>query len=97
MPNFVWNIEKAASLKSDRLRSHVSFEDCVLAIESGKTLDDIPNPSAKYPHQRMFVLDINNYAYAVPYLTDGDVVFFKTLFPSRKYTVIYLKEKRNEH
>ena len=45
----------------------------------------------------MFVLDINNYAYAVPYLTDGDVVFFKTLFPSRKYTAIYLKEKRNEH
>lgn len=77
-------------------RGNIGFQECVLALENGKMIADLPNPSSRYPHQRMFVLDINNYAFVVPYLLGEDEVFLKTVFPSRKYTAIYLKEKSND-
>jgi hypothetical protein len=42
-------------------------------------------------NQRIFVLEIDDYAYVVPYVTNGDVIFLKTLFPSRKHTAEYLE------
>ncbi len=96
MKKFVWNDEKALALKNSGFRGRVGVEECVLALENRKMLADIPNPSPKYPHQRMFILEINNYAHVVPYLPDDDEFFLKTVFPSRKYTAIYLKDYANE-
>ena len=97
MLNLVWNEEKAATLHADRKRSHVGFEECVHALENGKMIVDIPNPNPQFPHQRIFIVDINNYAYVVPYIPSDDQVFLKTVFPSRKYTALYLKDTKNEH
>ena len=83
-------------LRSAGSRNQVGFEDCALAIENGRVLDDISNPSPLYPHQRIFVLEINGYAHAVPYISDEETIFLKTVFPSRKYTVMYLKEKHDD-
>jgi len=83
-----WDIEKAKLLQNDASRGRISFEDCVIAIEDGRILDDIPNPN--YPHQRMLVLNINGYAYIVPYVKDETGYFLKTVFPSKKHTAIYL-------
>ncbi len=88
----VWNIKKAMALRNDTSRGNVSFEDCVIAIEEGRVLADISNPSKQYPHQKMFVLEINNYAYVVPYVETEEEFFLKTVFPSRKHTTIYLTE-----
>jgi hypothetical protein len=96
MSKFVWNEDKALALRSDSKRGHVGFEECVDALENGKLIADLPNPSASYPHQRIFILDINNYAYVVPYLPDEHEVFLKTVFPSRKYTAIYLKDEADD-
>ena len=59
-------------------------------------LDDIEHPNQeKYPNQSILVLEINNYAYIVPYVEDDTEVFLKTIIPSRKLTKQYLGGKFN--
>jgi hypothetical protein len=86
------NAEKALLLLNDPTRSHVSFEECAVAIDGGGLLAVVANPSKNHPHQKMYVVNINNYAYCIPFIEDEDSVFLKTVFPSRKYTAIYLSE-----
>ena len=92
MKKIVWNSEKAAALLNDPARGYVGFEDCVVALESGKLLDVAPNPSSNHPSQKMYVLNINNYAYYVPFVETDTEIFLNTLFPSRKYTALYLED-----
>jgi hypothetical protein len=40
----------------------------------------------EHPGQKMAVVMIDDYAYLVPYVYDGDDIFLKTLIPSRKAT-----------
>jgi len=42
------------------------------------------------PHQRIFIVNIDSYAYLVPYVEDEQEYFLKTVIPSRKFTRIYL-------
>ena len=46
--------------------------------------------SKSYGHQRQLVIAIDGYAWIVPFVTDGERIFFKTFFPSRKATKSYL-------
>ncbi|MGB3023900.1 MAG: hypothetical protein WBB39_03815 [Candidatus Saccharimonadales bacterium] len=85
---FDWNSDKNARLRQERM---IGFTEIVAAIESGNLLDDIRHPSAKYPHQKIFVVEIDSYAYAVPYVEDNEKIFLKTIIPSRKATKKYLK------
>ena len=92
MVNFTWNAEKNALLVKER---HISFERVVYHIENDKLLDVIRHPDpSKYPNQRMFVIEIENYAYLVPFVEDGNEVFLKTIIPSRKATKRYLEVKK---
>jgi len=85
---FDWDEEKNSLLKELR---EVSFEDVLTAIEAGRILDDIEHPNNKrYPNQRILVIEIENYAYYVPYLEDEKKIFLKTIFPSRRATKKYL-------
>jgi hypothetical protein len=73
----------------------ISFEEIVAALDNGQLLDIVeqPNPN-KYPNQKMFVVQINNYAYLVPFVkNDEGTVFLKTIFPSRKATKQYIKNE----
>jgi len=65
-------------------------------IEKDMVLDVIthPNPS-KYPNQKMFVVNIDNYAYLVPFVEDDVEIFLKTIMPSRKATKKYLEVKND--
>ena len=49
-----------------------------------------PNPN-KYPGQQVLILNINRYAYAVPFVEQGEDRFLKTIIPSRKLTKQYLR------
>lgn len=85
-----WDPEKERILQIDRARNCVGFADCVVAMEEGRILDDIPNPVR--PGQRLMVLRIEDYAYVVPYVEEPDGgLFLKTVFPSRKHTALYLE------
>ena len=95
MKQITWSAAKNRELKENPNRA-ACFEDIVAAMESGGLLDDIEHvSSAKYPHQRMYVVLLNDYVYCVPYVTNGSEVFLKTIFPSRKFTQIYLKGEGN--
>ena len=46
--------------------------------------------------QRVYIINIENYAYAVPFEDKGEERFLKTIFPSRKYTQMYLRREKEE-
>lgn len=73
----------------------VSFEDVVFYLQQGTLLDDLehPNPE-KYSNQRLFVLEIDEYVYLVPYVENRNEIFLKTIIPSRKATRQYLGETK---
>lgn len=94
MKYFSWNEEKNALLKSER---QVSFEDIVFCIQSGLLLDVLEHPNqAKYKGQKMFVVQVDDYAYLVPFVEDENGIFLKTIIPSRKATKKYLKGSNDE-
>ncbi len=86
---YQWDREKNVILKKTR---NVSFEQIVMHIENGDVLDVMKNPnSKKYPHQQILVINVNDYAHAVPFVENGAERFLKTIIPSRKLTKIYLR------
>jgi len=58
-----------------------------LLIESENILGIEENRG--YPNQKIFILEIVNYAYIVPFVENENEIFLKTAFPSRKYTKRY--------
>jgi len=48
--------------------------------------------SRQGPHENVLTIDIEGYVYMVPYVEDDDVIFLKTIFPSRKYTKMYRRK-----
>ena len=92
MISYRWNHEKNLKLKEER---GVSFEQAVMHIERGDLLDVIRHPNvANYPHQKVLVVRMQNYVYAIPYVEQGEEHFLKTIIPSRQLTRRYLKEER---
>ena len=76
-------------LKAER---EISFEDIVLFIEMGFLLDVLEHPNQeKYNGQKIFVVQIDEYAYLVPFIEDDNEIFLKTIIPSRKATKKYLQ------
>ncbi len=83
-----WNEEKNASLQKDR---GISFERVLVGILNNEVLDIIDNKNTvKYPGQKLFILNIDNYAYVVPFKIDkkGDLELI-TIYPSRKFTKMF--------
>ena len=90
MKYFSWNPEKNQALIAER---GISFEEIVFHIERGDILDLVEHPNKeRYPAQRMFIVNIEGYAYLVPFVEDDTEVFLKTIIPSRKATRDYLGE-----
>ena len=88
-----WNPEKAKLLHEDKTRGGLSFEECVVAIEGDGVLDIVQNPSSNHPSQRMYVLNLEGYAYCVPFVESENEIFLKTMMPNRKFTALYLGKK----
>jgi uncharacterized DUF497 family protein len=89
MKFFSWNEEKNELLKEER---QISFEEVVFYIEQGFLLDVLENPNQeKYKGQKIFVVQIDDYAYLIPFIEAEHEIFLKTIIPSRKATKKYLK------
>lgn len=94
MKYFAWNAEKNEQLKAER---GISFEEVVFHIENGDLLDEVDHPNLeKYPHQRMYIVRIGNYAFLVPFVQTREEVFLKTIIPNRKATMMYLGDVDEE-
>ena len=91
MKYYSWNNEKNKRLKAER---NVSFEEVVFYIERGRLLDIVEHPNQeKYRGQRIFIVNIDDYAYLVPFVENDDEIFLKTIYPSRKATKIYIDQE----
>jgi hypothetical protein len=91
MTPFRWNPNKNEWLKANR---NICFEDVAFFIEKGNILDIIDNPNQeKYPGQQIYLVNINNYVFLVPFDKEKDGKFLRTIIPSRKLTRIYLGGK----
>lgn len=87
---FNWDDTKNEKLKKER---DISFEEIVFYIEKGRVLDIIENPNdRKYLDQLMYVVQVNDYVYLVPFVENENEIFLKTIIPSRKATRIYLRK-----
>lgn len=88
MSEFDWDDKKNTLLRRTR---GVDFEEVVFHIENGDVLDVIRHPNTeRYPGQRILVIEIDGYAYLVPYVKEQSTRFLKTIVPSRKATKEYL-------
>ena len=89
-----WSEEKNNFLKKSE--RNISFEDIISAIENGKVIEIIDNPSSNHNDQKCYVIDIDDYVYLVPFVNNDNEIFLKTVFPSRKHTKFYLTNRRND-
>ena len=88
MKTIMWDKSKARKLAENSDRK-INFERCLVATEHGNILANIENPARN--GQCIYVLEIESYAYVVPYVQDEENIYLKTVYPSRKYTKLYLK------
>jgi hypothetical protein len=88
MKPYDWNDEKNEWLQRER---GVAFEDIVFHLAQGGLLDTIEHPNQQqYPGQKIFIVNVEGYAYLVPFVEDDEMIFLKTIIPSRKMTKQYL-------
>ncbi len=93
MRYFHWSVEKNEQLREGR---DVTFEEAVFYLMHGGLLDTIEHPNReKYPSQRIFIINIDDYAYLVPFVETEEGIFLKTVIPSRKMTSKYLGRQEN--
>lgn len=87
---YEYSVDKNQWLINER---HISFEEIVAALDNKQVLDVINHPNrGKYPHQKMYVVEVNNYVYLVPFVQMNEqTVFLKTIIPSRKAKKRYAK------
>lgn len=91
MVEYEYSKEKEEIVKQ---KHGMSFEEVIRALDKKKILTKFAHPNRKkYPNQHVFVVEINGYAIVVPHIEQGEKIFLKTAFPSRKYTKKFIKKK----
>ena len=91
--NFDFNQYKNDKLFKER---GISFSNVIEAIEDKGILLNFEHPNKKqYPNQKVMVVDINNYAYCVPYVIENNTWFLKTIYSSGKFKYL-IGGKENE-
>jgi uncharacterized DUF497 family protein len=89
---FRWDNGKNEMLRKTR---GVCFEQVVILMERGDVLDTIEHPKQdRYPGQKIAIVQIDDYAYLVPYVEKSEELFLKTIIPSRKATNKYVRTKK---
>ena len=84
-----WNNQKNEWLKKHR---GVCFEQVVILLEHEDVLEVFEHPNRKkYLGQKIAIVRIDDYAYLVPCVQDGNEIFLKTIIPSRKATSEYVR------
>jgi uncharacterized DUF497 family protein len=86
-----WNEEKNRQLKQ---RRGISFEEIVLCIQENRLVTVLEHSNEdRYPGQRLYLIEYKQRIYFVPFVENAEeeVIFLKTIYPSRHYTEKYLE------
>lgn len=90
---FDFNHKKNALLFEER---GVTFFNVIESIAENEILLNFDNPNKeKFPNEKVLVVNVNNYAYCVPYVVKGETWFLKTIYPSRKFKYL-IEGEENE-
>jgi len=89
--NFDYSEEKNLILREAR---GIGFEEIIDAVTSGDLVADLTHPKRK--NQRILLVKIEKHIFVVPYVEDKErgASFLKTLYPNRKYSKMYQKNKK---
>ena len=87
MKEIKWNALKSERLKRTR---GVSFEEII----ASRLIDIRKHPNRV--NQKILIYQHKGYLWAVPYVIEGEAIFLKTIYPSRKLTKLYKKGVRHE-
>jgi len=60
-----------------------------MALKEGKLVNTIDSPT--HDNQKCFLVNIDGYIHVVPFVKQGNNIFLKTIYPSRKQTKLFLK------
>ncbi len=88
-----WSEEKNRQLKKQR---SISFEEIVLCIQEDRIVTVLEHPNKeRYPNQLLYLINYREQIYVVPIVINKEdqVLFLKTIYPSRHYTKKYLEQK----
>lgn len=86
-----WNPDKNQLLLQER---GISFERIVFEISTGNELAVLLHPNQdKYPGQRISIVQVDDYVYAVPFVETETEIFLKTIIPSRKANRQYRSQR----
>jgi hypothetical protein len=87
-----FNEEKDQILQATR---GIGFVEVIKHLQAGNLLADRKNPDPNKSHQRMYIIQIEEYVYVVPYVIDAqqEEIFLKTIYPSRKFTKRYIRKE----
>lgn len=89
MESPIYNYDAVKNLKLLQERS-INFEDIIAVLYTKGYLAVIDHPNrAKYPKQKIYIVDVDGYAYLVPFEKHGNKFILKTIYPSRKMTRLY--------
>ncbi len=88
---FDFNQKKNEQLFKER---GISFQYVIETISDKGILLNFEHPNKKkYPNQKVLVVNINEYAYCIPYVCKNDTWFLKTIYPSRKFKYLIIGEE----
>ena len=85
----IWDQNKSVKLKLER---NITFEQIAEMILEEEYIDILEHTKRK--NQKIFIIEINNYIHAVPFIIDEeDNIVLKTAYPSRKLQKKYRGKK----
>ena len=92
---FEWNPDKNEILKKER---NISFEKVIFHLSQGDIWKTTDHPDqVKFPGQKLYFILIENYVYIVPHIMGDEIIFLKTIIPSRKATKLFkMEQEENE-
>jgi len=89
MKDYLFSKDKDILLKKIR---GIGFDEIIEAITQGKIIKVINHHNTeKYPTQKIYLVEIRNYIFSVPFVEEKDYFFLKTIIPNRKYAKKYIK------
>ena len=86
---FRYNEDKNIDLLKKR---GIGFEEIIVEINNGNLIDIVSHHNTiKYPNQKIMMVRCLGNIFCVPYIIESkNIIFLKTLYPSRKATKKYL-------
>ena len=84
-------IEKYSYTRDEQKNTHlkqsrgVTFDMVVEYLFHNPTWYTIRPNHHPYEHQYVLIIPLDNYPYEIPFIIDGQKIFFKTIIPNRKY------------